>query len=87
MDCSLLGSSIHGIFQARVLEWVAILTNIPCGTKLSLAENYCFTFFANLSNLCLALSRIFVSETDLLSLQVHGSEEVSDYYYGRMPLL
>ena len=22
MDCSLLGSSIHGIFQARVLEWV-----------------------------------------------------------------
>ena len=23
-DCSLAGSSIHGIFQARVLEWVAI---------------------------------------------------------------
>ena len=24
MDCSLLGSSAHGIFQARVLEWGAI---------------------------------------------------------------
>ena len=24
MDCSLPGSSIHGIFQARVLEWVNI---------------------------------------------------------------
>ena len=24
MDCSLPGSSIHGIFQARVLEWAAI---------------------------------------------------------------
>ena len=24
MDCSLPGSSIHGIFEARVLEWVAI---------------------------------------------------------------
>ena len=24
MDCSLPGSSIHGIFRARVLEWVAI---------------------------------------------------------------
>jgi len=24
MDCSLPGYSIHGIFQARVLEWVAI---------------------------------------------------------------
>ena len=23
-DCSLLGSSVHGIFQARVLEWVAL---------------------------------------------------------------
>ena len=24
MDCSLPGSSIDGIFQARILEWVAI---------------------------------------------------------------
>ena len=24
MDCSLAGSSVHGIFQARILEWVAI---------------------------------------------------------------
>ena len=23
MDCTLPGSSVHGIFQARVLEWVA----------------------------------------------------------------
>ena len=23
-DCSLAGSSVHGIFQARVLEWGAI---------------------------------------------------------------
>ena len=25
MDCNLPGSSVHGIFQARILEWVAIL--------------------------------------------------------------
>ena len=24
MDCSLPGSSVHGTFQARVLEWVAV---------------------------------------------------------------
>ena len=24
MDCSLPASSVHGIFQARILEWVAI---------------------------------------------------------------
>ena len=26
MDCSLPGSSVHGIFQARVLEWQALAT-------------------------------------------------------------
>ena len=29
MDCSLPGSSIHGIFQARVLEWGAIAFSSP----------------------------------------------------------
>ena len=28
MDCSLLGSSAHGIFQARVLEWGAIAFSV-----------------------------------------------------------
>ena len=28
MDCSPPGSSVHGIFQARVLEWGAMLTLI-----------------------------------------------------------
>ena len=28
MDCSLPGSSIHGIFQARMLEWVAMYSGI-----------------------------------------------------------
>ena len=30
MDCSLTGSSVHGIFQARVLEWVAIAFSVDC---------------------------------------------------------
>ena len=40
MDCSPSGSSVHGVFQARILEWVAISsrvsfrrrewTHIPC---------------------------------------------------------
>ena len=34
MDCSLPDSSIHGIFQARVLEWGAIaFSNFLCSTK------------------------------------------------------
>ena len=58
MDCSLPGSSVHGIFQARVLEWGAIyivvcicqswLSNLslPCPQGISLFLclwlNFCF---------------------------------------------
>ena len=38
MDCSIPGSSIHGILQARVLEWVAIafseVNNATAAAKL-----------------------------------------------------
>ena len=36
MDCSLPGSSVLGIFQARVLEWVAI--------AFSTLFSYCYQF-------------------------------------------
>ena len=29
MDCSLPGSSVHGIFQARILEWVPFSSPCP----------------------------------------------------------
>ena len=41
MDCSLPGSSIHGICQARVLEWVAIAFSKIYVTYF---ENQCFTY-------------------------------------------
>ena len=41
-DCSLLGSSVHGILQARILEWAAIVLLqgiLPTqGSNLSLAS-------------------------------------------------
>ena len=36
MDCSQPGSSVHGLFQARILEWVAI----------SFSPTHCFLQFA-----------------------------------------
>ena len=36
MDCSLPGSSIHGIFQARVLEWGAIAFSLSYASKVIL---------------------------------------------------
>ena len=45
MDCSLPGSSIHGIFQARVLEWGAIaFSNMEC--YLAIKENDTVPFAA-----------------------------------------
>ena len=37
MDCSLPGSSIHGIFQASVLEWGAIVFSKICTTAAAAA--------------------------------------------------
>ena len=39
MDCSLPGSSVHGIFQARVLEWGAIAFSL----SLSLSHTHTHT--------------------------------------------
>ena len=42
MDCSLPGSSIHGIFQARVLEWGAIaFSDTPIKVNLKKKERKC----------------------------------------------
>ena len=39
MDCSLPGSSVHGIFQARVLEWGAIAFGVTKTGPFSLASS------------------------------------------------
>ena len=53
MDCSLPGSSPHGIFQARVLEWVAkqnifLKGNTPCLCFCCLVQlEYSWLFYSN----------------------------------------
>ena len=39
MDCSLPGSSIHGIFPARILEWVAISFSNSCCAAAAAAKS------------------------------------------------
>ena len=51
MDCSLPGSSIHGIFQAVVLEWIAISFSRGSSqprdrTQVSRIIDRCFTVWA-----------------------------------------
>ena len=38
VDCTLSGSSIHGISQARVLEWVSIAFSITLLTKVHIIK-------------------------------------------------
>ena len=40
MDCSLPGSSVHGIFQARVLEWGAIaFSDLSTRSQVKISSN------------------------------------------------
>ena len=52
MDCSPPGPSVHGIFQARVLEWVAIALSAPTSYSSKKLLRYFFgerfRFTANL---------------------------------------
>ena len=51
MDCSLPGSFLHGIFQARVLEWVAIVNKLWFRSLHSTRLHYTFvTLVRHLEN-------------------------------------
>ena len=50
MDYSLPGSSIHGIFQARVLEWGAIAFSVNEGSRSQKAIHYMIPFILNIQN-------------------------------------
>ena len=69
MDCSPPGSSIHGIFQGRVLEWVAISFSRESSwpkdqTRVSIIVGRCFTVWATREDL--------VSKTFYLLLSPHS---------------
>ena len=54
IDCSLPGSSVHGIFQARILEWGAIafsMTNLD-----NILKSRDITW---LTNVCLVKAMVF----------------------------
>ena len=47
MDCSLPGSSVHGIFQARVLEWGAIAFSEPLCNVIQLQKIHVCHFWSS----------------------------------------
>ena len=72
MDCSLPGSSIHGIFQARVLEWVTIaFSSIKClGNIQHTMHNYTM-FIINMPQIDWSLLlKLHQKKTTLFLLQI-----------------
>ena len=57
MDCSLPGSFVHGIFQARVLEWGAIAFSNLCHRPVQIKVNNNFYLATSVSKL-LNLSKV-----------------------------
>ena len=63
MDCSLSGSSVHGIFQARVLEWISISFSRGSfwprnRTWVSCIASRRFTVWAMRSANCIAIGQV-----------------------------
>ena len=46
MDYSLPGSSVHGLFQARILEWVAISFSMTLYSYFTLPVSFLITVFS-----------------------------------------
>ena len=60
MDYSLPGSSVHGIFQARVLEWDAIAfsaSDLKCDQKAEMSD---FLVFSNWYSLLAGLFQLIL---------------------------
>ena len=55
MDCSPPGSSIHGIFQARALEWVAVAFSSPDYADVNLS----YSFSCCMEPHCVDVNHIF----------------------------
>ena len=73
MNCSLPGSSVHGIFQARVLEWGAIAFSM----KRCYIYCFCFFTFQNFPS----ISASFVEPIIPLKLLIPGLPTISLLIY------
>ena len=80
MDCSLPGSSVHGIFQARVLEWGAIAFSIKY-QKGGGIVTYCLCLNWDMTFSCLWTSMLLVlkpsnldQDLTVLLSKPHGSQ-------------
>ena len=81
MDCRLLGSSIHGIFQARVLEWGAIaFSSIYIYTLIHKKFSYIFRTYYFLDTVLSTLCMLFIHIMMLPSVVISGGNLRRNFY-------
>ena len=81
MDCSLPGSSIHGIFQARVLEWGAIafstyqldcaINILPCTSHS--AKNFILSQLTLTMTMCVSVTQSYLTLFEPMDYSPIGS--------------
>ena len=92
MDCSLPGSSVHGIFQARVLEWGAIAFSEEEGcSKLVLNTGY-LNSFRSINGLQgihkhLEITRKIVCAWVCFCIHIHFSKKTNNFHYNLKGLI
>ena len=79
-DCSPSGSSVHGILQARILEWVAILFSMGSSwprdqTQVSCIAGRFFTAWAKICSILLQMSSATLKVNNIITL---SSKDVSN---------
>ena len=84
MDCSLPGSSVHGIFQARVLEWVAISFSRGSSqprnwTQVSCIAGKCLTIWATREASSAHFTDQGKTDKSLVRKSVHGYQINNSY--------
>ena len=73
MNCSLPGSSVHGIFQARVLEWGAIAFSGITNRNCLLIEDFNFLETQDLLIFMISVPTSVWQVTALIHLVHHGA--------------
>ena len=90
VDCSLLGSSIHGIFQAGILQWVAISFSRRSSqprdwTWVSCIVGRCFTIWATREVIMIrarwAKDKVLWLKTKVLWIQETEISYIWGYYW------
>ena len=80
MDCSLPGSSTHGIFQARVLEWGAIAFSMPDPRSFEIAESCKEKIATSLSEMTLSLFPKLIQRVFLfINIGYPNQSQIRDY--------